>query len=377
MPIDPIKLSKDLIQCESVTPAEGGALQLLESVLTDAGFSCTRIDRGGIANLFARWGTGKTLGFNGHTDVVPVGEMADWTYSPFSATEDQGRIYGRGAVDMKSAVASFVAAAVDVIETEPPSGSLVIAITGDEEGDAQDGTLAILDWMDANQQQMDHCLVGEPTCPETMGEMIKIGRRGSMTAYLEAEGSQGHVAYPHRSKNPIHALIALLDDLVQLELDQGSDHFDPSTLALTTIDVGNPSNNVIPQKASATLNIRFNDHHSGASLQEMINQKISEIEAQTGVSFSTRYRISGESFFTEPDEFTSLISEAVNAETGQTPVLSTSGGTSDARFIRQHCPVNEVGLVGKTMHQVDEFVEIEQITQLTAIYKRIILGYFQ
>lgn len=261
---DPVALTADLIRCPSVTPEEGGALSLLEARLSAAGFACTRVDRNGIANLFARWGEkghARSFGFNGHTDVVPVGARADWRFDPFGAQVEGDWMYGRGAVDMKSAVAAFAAAAMDFVADTPPDGAVILAITGDEEGDAKDGTVALLDWMAAQGEAMDVCLVGEPTCPDEMGEMMKIGRRGSMTFFFEALGVQGHSAYPHRAKNPLPALAKLVDRLAGLELDTGTDHFDPSTLAVTTFDTGNPANNVIPAACRATVNIRFNDAH--------------------------------------------------------------------------------------------------------------------
>lgn len=373
---DPVDLTRSLIRCPSVTPAEGGAISLLDDLLQAAGFATERIDRGGVSNLFARWGTGRTLGFNGHTDVVPVGNPGDWKHDPFGAVEVGGILFGRGATDMKSGVAAFVAAAIETIETAPPEGSIVITITGDEEGDALDGTRAILDWMAQNGQTMDACLVGEPTCPEAMGDMIKVGRRGSMTVDLEATGVQGHTAYPDRANNPLPVLVALLDRLARHELDQGTALFDPSTLALTTIDTGNPANNVIPAMARATLNIRFNDAHKSGDLQRWIEAEIASTTKGTGVDIAIRHRVSGESFFTEPGPFSDLVVAAVKAETGRAPVLSTSGGTSDARFIRSHCPVVECGLVGKSMHQVDENVAIADIHTLTAIYKRVITRFF-
>ena len=373
---DPVDLTRSLIRCPSVTPAEGGAISLLDDLLQAAGFATERIDRGGVSNLFARWGTGRTLGFNGHTDVVPVGNPGDWKHDPFGAVEVGGNLFGRGATDMKSGVAAFVAAAIETIETAPPEGSIVITITGDEEGDALDGTRAILDWMAQNGQTMDACLVGEPTCPEAMGDMIKVGRRGSMTVDLEATGVQGHTAYPDRANNPLPVLVALLDRLARHELDQGTALFDPSTLALTTIDTGNPANNVIPAMARATLNIRFNDAHKSGDLQRWIEAEIASTTKGTGVDIAMRHRVSGESFFTKPGPFSDLVVAAVKAETGRAPVLSTSGGTSDARFIRSHCPVVECGLVGKSMHQVDENVAIADILTLTAIYKRVITRFF-
>jgi len=379
MTIDPIQLTADLIKCPSVTPAEGGAITLLETVLSANGFTCTRIERGGIHNLFARWGAGKngrTFGFNGHTDVVPVGDAAAWTVDPFGAEIRDGFMYGRGATDMKSGVAAFVAAAIDFVTDTPPDGSIVITITGDEEGDALDGTTAILDWMRANGVTMDHCLVGEPTSPDTMGQMMKIGRRGSLTAFFTATGVQGHSAYPHRANNPVTAMVRLMDRLASHELDQGTDHFDVSTLAITTVDTGNPATNVIPAQCRATVNIRFNDLHSGDSLTEWLHSMVDQVADETGISFDLRIKVSGESFITPPGELSDLIASAVRAELGVTPEMSTTGGTSDARFVKDLCPVTEFGLVGKTMHSVDERVEVAQITQLKSIYSRILQDYF-
>ena len=379
MTIDPVALTADLIRCNSVTPAEGGALVRLESLLSEAGFACTRVDRGGICNLYARWGArgaNKSFGFNGHTDVVPVGDVAAWTQDPFGAAIVDGWMYGRGATDMKSGVAAFAAAAVDFVRDTPPDGAVVLAITGDEEDVAEDGTVALLDWMAANGERMTHCLVGEPTCPNVMGEMMKIGRRGSMTCYFTAEGVQGHSAYPHRAKNPMSALVKLMARLEQAPLDAGTEHFDASTLAITTIDCGNLATNVIPAKGRATVNIRFNDAHSGASLTEWLRDHAAAVQAETGVLIEMRVKISGESFLTPPGAFSDLVARAVQAETGVVPSYSTSGGTSDARFVKDHCPVVEFGLVGKTMHQVDERVEVAQIHALKAIYARVLRDYF-
>ncbi len=378
-PVDPADLTAALIRCPSVTPAEGGALTVLQQLLSGAGFSCTRVDRGGVANLFARWGAkgaNRSFGFNGHTDVVPVGDLAAWTHDPFGAQVVDGWMYGRGATDMKSGVAAFAAAAVDFVRDTPPEGAVILAITGDEEGEAVDGTVALLDWMAAEGERMTHCLVGEPTCPNEMGEMMKIGRRGSMTCWFTAQGVQGHSAYPHRAKNPLSALVALLSRLQANPLDAGTDHFDASTLAITTIDCGNPATNVIPAKGAATVNIRFNDLHTGASLSAWLRGHAAEVAAETGVEIGCRISISGESFLTPPGAFSALIARAVQAETGRLPEPSTSGGTSDARFVKNHCPVVEFGLVGRTMHQVDERVEVAQIHQLKAIYTRILQDYF-
>lgn len=377
--IDPIQLTADLIRCPSVTPNEGGAITLLQDLLTQHGFTCTRIERGGISNLFARWGAGnngRSFGFNGHTDVVPIGDAAAWTVDPFGAEIKDGFMYGRGATDMKSGVAAFVAAAIDFVRDTPPDGSIVITITGDEEGDALDGTTAILDWMRANGETMDHCLVGEPTSPDTMGQMMKIGRRGSMSAHFTINGVQGHSAYPHRANNPLTAMVRLMDRLASHELDQGTEHFDQSTLAITTIDTGNPAGNVIPAQCSANVNIRFNDAHTGADLTAWLQSEADKVIAETGVSIAMKVKISGESFITPPGELSTLIANAVQAELGVTPEMSTTGGTSDARFVKDLCPVTEFGLVGKTMHSVDERVEVAQITQLKSIYSRILRDYF-
>jgi len=374
--IDPAALTAELIRCASVTPQEGGALQLLERLLTAHGFQCTRVDRGDVSNLFARWGKGKTFGFNGHTDVVPVGDLKAWSVDPFGAEIRDGFLYGRGATDMKSGVAAFAAAAIDFVTESPPDGSIVLAITGDEEGPATDGTVALLDWMQAQGERMDHCLVGEPTCPEVMGDMIKIGRRGSMNGVFTVTGVQGHSAYPHRANNPLPAMVRLLDQLSTATLDKGTANFDPSTLAVVTIDTGNPATNVIPAQCRAVVNIRFNDAHSGASLTNWLQDHADKVAKAFDVRIDLKASISGESFITPPGELSDLVARAVQVETNRTPELSTSGGTSDARFVQHHCPVVEFGLVGKTMHQVDERVEIAQIHQLKSIYLRILRDYF-
>ena len=374
--IDAADLTADLIKCSTITPNEGGALRLIEKKLSKHGFTCTRVDRGQVSNLFARWGSGNTFGFNGHTDVVPVGDLSLWSVDPFGAEIHNGWMYGRGATDMKSGVAAFVAAAIDFVTSTPPNGSVVLAITGDEEGPAKDGTLALLDWMKANKEVMDVCLVGEPTCPDEMGQMIKIGRRGSLNAHFTVVGVQGHSAYPHRAKNPLPAMARLIDKLSTSELDQGTKHFDASTVAVVNIDTGNPATNVIPAQSSATVNIRFNDAHSGKSITDWLRQHTDDIINTFGVDINTKIHISGESFITPPGTFSNLVARAVQVETNREPVLSTSGGTSDARFVQHHCPVVEFGLVGKTMHQVDERVEIAHIHKLKSIYTRILSDYF-
>ena len=377
--VDPVALTADLIRCPSVTPTEGGALQLLQQLLSSAGFDCRRVDRNNIPNLFARWGrrgANRTFGFNGHTDVVPVGDIASWTHDPFGGEIIDGWLWGRGATDMKSGVAAFVAAAIDFVQTTPPDGAVILTITGDEEGVGADGTLALLDDMAARNEAMSVCLVGEPTCPDIMGDMMKIGRRGSLTCHFTAHGIQGHSAYPHRARNPLRALVKLLDCLASHTLDSGTDHFDASTLAITTIDTGNTATNVIPAKAKATVNIRFNDAHSSESLSGWLQTEAQRVEAETGITFTLTFDVAGESFVTPPGEFVQLVAKSVQAETGVKPKLSTSGGTSDARFVKDHCPVVEFGLVGKTMHQVDERVEVDQIRQLKAVYSRILHDYF-
>lgn len=376
---DPEALTAALIRCPSVTPEEGGALVLLEGLLGAAGFECTRVDRGGIANLFARFGpkgAAKTFGFNGHTDVVPLGDPDAWTMPPFGAQIKDGVMYGRGATDMKSGVAAFAAAAVDAAQGLPADAALIMTITGDEEGDATDGTVALLDWMDAKGEAMSVCLVGEPTCPNTMGEMMKIGRRGSLNAFFTLRGTQGHAAYPHRANNPLPAMARLMDRLASHNLDEGTEHFDASTLAVVTIDTGNPATNVIPETCRATVNIRFNDAHTGTGLSDWLRAEADKIADEFGLQAELKIKISGESFLTPPGDFSAIIARAVKAETGLSPELSTSGGTSDARFVKNHCPVVEFGLVGKTMHQVDECVEVAQIHQLKAIYARILRDYF-
>ena len=379
-PIDPALLTADLIRCASVTPVEGGALVLMEKLLTEGGFACTRVDRGEVSNLFARWGDkghAQTFGFNGHTDVVPLGDEAAWTMPPFGAEEKDGFMYGRGATDMKSGVAAFAAAAIDFVRDTPPDGAVILTITGDEEGESVDGTTALLDYMDAEGEQMAACLVGEPTCPDTMGEMIKIGRRGSMTARFTVTGVQGHSAYPHRANNPLNAMVRLMDQLASHELDKGTEHFDASTLAVVTIDTGNSATNVIPALANSTVNIRFNDAHTGADLSQWLRDESAKIAAEFGLEIDIKIKISGESFITAPGPLSDLVSASVEAVCGVKPELSTTGGTSDARFVKNHCPVVEFGLVGRTMHQVDERVEVAQIHQLKAIYSRILTDYFK
>lgn len=371
--LDPLDLAARLIRCPSVTPQEGGAIALLHDLLASRGFECRRVDRGGVANLHARRGPrdAPTFGLAGHTDVVPPGE--GWSVEPFGGAVEGGRLWGRGAADMKSAVAAMAVAAISA--PLPEDRAVALLITGDEEGDAVDGTAAILDWMAGAGERLDACLVGEPTCPERLGEAIKIGRRGSITARITATGVQGHAAYPERALNPVPALARLVDRLSALALDEGTEHFGRSTLQVVTFDTGNPASNVIPGACRAVVNIRFNDAHSGASLAAMLEREAAAVAADTGAAIEVSSRVSGEAFVTEPGALSDLVSDAVEAETGLRPALSTTGGTSDARFLRAVCPVVEFGLVGATMHQADEHVEAAQVGALARIYERVLLAW--
>ena len=379
MPIDPIALTQDLIRCPSVTPADAGALGVLEMVLTDMGFTCTRLrfEEAGtdpVDNLYARLGTSRpNFCFAGHTDVVPEGDRAGWSVDPFGAEIIDGKLYGRGTSDMKGAIACFVAAVRSFLDRNgAPDGSISLLITGDEEGPSINGTRKVLDWMRQQGEVVDACVVGEPTNPHAMGDMIKIGRRGSVTATLTAYGAQGHVAYPHLADNPLPRLTEALTLLTQSPLDEGTAHFQPSTLALTTIDVGNPASNVIPAKGTAKFNIRFNDLHTPDSLEAHIRDVLEEV----GGTWDLKMQVSGVAFLTPPGPLVKTVAGAVQAVTGREPELSTSGGTSDARFIKDHCPVVEFGLVGATMHKVDENVALSDILSLTAIYDRILSDFF-
>ena len=375
--LDPVTLTADLIRCPSVTPAEGGAIGLLEDVLGDAGFRCTRISRGGVENLFARWGTADPVfAFNGHTDVVPPGDEALWTRPPFGGEVEDGVLYGRGAVDMKSGVAAFVAAAVRLVRETPPEGSVSLLVTGDEEGDAADGTMAILDWMREVGERADLCLVGEPTSVVRLGDTIKIGRRGSMTGTLRIRGRQGHTAYPERAANPLPVLARICARLAETPLDHGSAHFQPSTLALTSMDVGNPVSNVIPAEGRAVFNIRFNDRHGSEDVKAWAGRIIGTELKGTGCTAELDWRVSGESFLTAPGPLTDIAVEAIAGRQLGHPALTTGGGTSDARFIKDLCPVFEFGLVGDTMHQVDERVPVEDIRALSEIYLDVMRRFF-
>jgi succinyl-diaminopimelate desuccinylase len=364
-----VDLAQRLIRCPSVTPAEGGAINLLEAELSAIGFACTRLPFGEgndrIDNLFARYGSAAPhVCFAGHTDVVPVGDAAAWTRDPFGGDIVGGVLFGRGAADMKGGVAAFVAAAAAVIEGGI-GGSVSLLITGDEEGDAVNGTVRMVEWAMANDQIPDMCVVGEPTNPDALGDMIKNGRRGSLSGHLVVTGRQGHVAYPHLADNPLTRLVAMLAPVNGTELDGGTPHFLPSAANVTTIDVGNPATNVIPARAEAKFNIRFNTEHSADSLRGWLEEHFTRV----GGDWHAQWKANADPFITDPGPLTDMLAAAVTEITGRTPALSTTGGTSDARFITRMCPVAEFGLVGKTMHQVDEHVDVADIEELCAIYQ--------
>ncbi len=375
-----LALTQALIRCASVTPTDDGALGLLAGILGTAGFTTeivTFSEPGtpDIQNLYARIGTeAPHLVFAGHTDVVPPGDAKAWRFPPFSGEVVDGLVWGRGAADMKGGVAASVAAALAFLEKHgPPKGSIGFLITGDEEGPAVNGTTKLLDWARAKGERFDHCVLGEPTNPSALGEMIKIGRRGSLTGEIRVAGRQGHVAYPHLADNPIPRLIRLMTALLAAPLDGGTAHFDPSNLEFVTVDVGNPATNVIPAEARTRFNIRFNDLWDPATLEAELRRRL---DAAGGGYTLTLAPCNALAFVTEPGEFSQLVAEAVERETGRTPVLSTTGGTSDARFITAHCPVVEFGLVGETMHAVDERVAVEDLARLQAVYERVIEAYF-
>ncbi|MCJ2144395.1 succinyl-diaminopimelate desuccinylase [Methylobacterium sp. E-066] len=385
MPADhsALSLAQKLIRCPSVTPEDRGALDVVAQALGEVGFAIERpvFSEPGYPdtpNLYARLGErGPCLVFAGHTDVVPEGD-GDWRHGPFEAAVADGMLYGRGAADMKGGIACMLAATLAFIAGRGRAfpGSIAFLITGDEEGPAVNGTVKLLDWARARGERFDHCLLGEPTNPGRLGEMIKIGRRGSLTGKLTVLGRQGHVAYPHKAENPIPGLLRLASALVAEPLDRGTAHFDASNLEFTTIDVGNPATNVIPATARATFNVRFNDDWTAASLGAELRKRL-EQAAGNAVRFTLDLQPSNApAFLTQPDAFVDLVSQAIQAETGLTPTLSTTGGTSDARFIKDACPVIEFGLVGETMHQVDECVAVADLDRLTAIYGRVLEAYF-
>jgi succinyl-diaminopimelate desuccinylase len=384
MTADPVAIARDLLRCPSVTPAEGGALAYLQDVLAKAGFAVHRMTfaepgTAPIENLYARIGTAQpNLVFAGHTDVVPPGDEKAWHHPPFAGEIDGGMLYGRGAVDMKGGIACFVAAALDYLAAnggKPKKGSLSLLITGDEESVAVNGTIKLLQWAAERGEKFDHCVLGEPSNLDAFGDTIKAGRRGSLNGTLIVHGRQGHVAYPERFDNPIRGLTTLIAAL-QAPLDQGSEQFDPSNLEFTTVDVGNPTVNLVPAQARARFNIRYNDRHSQASLEALIEQRARDAAAGR-IRYSFEWPPSNaDVFVTKPGPFTDLAAAAIAEVTGRQPKLSTTGGTSDARFIKDYCPVLEFGLVGQTMHQVDECVPVADLKALTAVYRRIIEKYF-
>jgi succinyl-diaminopimelate desuccinylase len=370
---DPLPLAQALIRCASVTPADAGAQNALGNALSQLGFTVTPLRFGEIENLFARIGTGAPhICFAGHTDVVPVG-AAPWQSDPFAAEVRNGILYGRGACDMKGGIAAFVAAAAQFLADGAPRGSISLLITGDEEAAAVDGTVRVLEWMQANNQVPDFCIVGEPTCPVQLGDMVKIGRRGSLNAKITVHGTQGHVAYPHRADNPVHRLIRIADALTAAPLDAGNEWFQPSSLQFTSIDVGNTVTNVIPASASAMLNIRFNSDHTGAALSAWLRAVVSQHVERFDLDIS----ISGESFLTQPGGMVETLRQAIIQAAGVDPKLDTGGGTSDARFIARYCPVAEFGLVGATMHQTDERVPVAELRDLARIYRGILAAFLR
>jgi succinyl-diaminopimelate desuccinylase len=372
---DPLPLAQALMRCRSVTPADGGAQLLLAAELERMGFSVTKLRFGNIDNLFAERGpaergeAGPNLCFAGHTDVVPTGPTDKWRYDPFGGIVEDGILYGRGACDMKGAIAAFIAAT----HAQPATGRISLLITGDEEGDATEGTVKLLEWAEKNGKIPDFCIVGEPTSKVTLGDTVKIGRRGSLNARITVTGRQGHAAYPQLADNPIHRLIPALAAMAAQQLDAGTEWFEPSCLQITSVDVGNPAGNVIPAEATARLNIRFNDRHTEASLTDWLTEILAPFAPQAEL----HVKCSGEAFLTQPGEATALLSSAIERATGIAPKLDTGGGTSDARFIARYCPVAEFGLVGVTMHQTDECVAVSELRKLSGIYQAIIESFLK
>ena len=367
------ELLQALIKCPSVTPAEGGALDLLQDRLAEAGFTCHRLPFGDgdqrIENLFAVHGeSGPHLGFAGHTDVVPAGDTAAWQHDPFSGTVENGKMYGRGAVDMKGGIAAFVAAALDYVKNNDTKGQISLIITGDEEGDAIHGTKPLMEWIASEGLMPDAVLLGEPTNPDQIGDVIKHGRRGSLSGDIEVRGSQGHVAYPHLASNPLPLLMRMLEPLATGTIDDGNEHFDPSTAAITSIDTGNQARNVIPARARAAFNIRYNSDHTGESLKAWLTDHFNSVTPH----WQATWLDSANPFVTAPGALTDMMVDVIKEVTGKTPALSTSGGTSDARFISQHTDVIEFGLVGQTMHKVDECTSLDDVTTLRQIYAKAI-----
>lgn len=379
-PADPLALAQSLIRCRSVTPRDAGALDVVEAVLAGLGFDCTRLPfgdgAGTVDNLFAKLGSGRPhLVFAGHTDVVPAGDDAAWSVPAFDGALADGQLWGRGAADMKGALATFIAAAAHYLRDHDGTvpGALSLLITGDEEGDAVNGTAKLVTWLRDRGEQMDHCLLGEPTGAAEIGDTIKIGRRGSLTSRITVTGRQGHVAYPDRADNPIHRLLPVLARLAAAELDQGSADFPPSSLQITSVDVANPASNVIPGRVAAVLNIRFNDNHRADNLIRWLEDELKAV----GEGVAVDHQISGEAFSTPSGPFTELVCAAIQSVTGHLPAASTAGGISDARFIKDLCPVVEFGLVGETMHQIDERIPVSDLYALTTIYHTILERYYE
>jgi succinyl-diaminopimelate desuccinylase len=375
---NPTDILQSLIRCPSVTPLEGGALGYLQSLLSAAGFHCERLPFEEVDNLFAWIGSGGPhFCFAGHTDVVPAGDETIWTHPPFAAEISHGHIYGRGATDMKGSVAAFAAAALDYVQANgKPRGTISMLITGDEEGPAINGTVKVLQWMKEHGHVPDHCLVGEPSCVDALGDTIKIGRRGSLSFIVTVEGKQGHAAYPHKADNPIPKLSALVSRLTEEKLDEGNAHFGPSTLAFTSFDVGNPAGNVIPSKATLKFNIRFSPVQTYDSLRELVDRHIAVVKQMQGGVWSVLTNEGADAFITEPGAFVGLVSDAITEETGLVPILSTTGGTSDARFVKDYCPVLEFGPTNATIHQTDERIAIAELEGTTRIYRRVLESYF-
>ena len=383
-PLDPVALTQALVRCASVTPHEGGALALIDVVLSSAGYRVERPvfgepDTPDVENLYARIGTqAPVFVIAGHTDVVPVGDAAAWTRDPFSGAVEGGLLHGRGACDMKGGLAAMMAAALRFRRDNPQApGSIAFLITGDEEGPAINGTAKLLAWTHERGERFDHCLLGEPTNPAAMSDMIKIGRRGSLTGELVVHGKQGHVGYPHLADNPIRGMVRLLAALDAEPLDAGTSYFDASNLEVTTVDVGNPASNVVPAQARAVFNIRFNDIWTPDTLAQELERRLGQA-AGNSVRYSLTCKpTNAVAFLTQPGPFVAMVADAVEAETGKRPALSTTGGTSDARFIKSYCPVVEYGVVGQTMHQVNECVAVADLVALEAITHRLLTAYFQ
>ena len=375
--IDCISLAQKLIRCPSVTPTDAGAMDALEQSLKGLGFVTNRLPFGEVDNLYAQFGEGTpNFCFAGHTDVVPPGSDASWEEDPFGAEIRDGALWGRGAADMKSAIAAFVAASSRIINRGAVKGAISLLITGDEEGPAVNGTRKVLDWLRENNITLTHCLVGEPSNPDMLGDMIKVGRRGSINCWLTVTGLQGHVAYPHRANNPIPALLRKLLHLSETTLDEGYERFDPSCLQITDIHVGNQAHNVIPEKAAARFNIRFNPNWTGASIETWLREQLDRLADEIGAKYELDCVVSGESFLTTDTKYLTIIADCVEQETGRRPEYSTTGGTSDARFIKDYAPVAEFGLVGETMHKANERVAVDDIETLATIYENIIERYF-